>query len=63
MEPDKAGKLFGSSLYLLDGLKVKTAPTMAEAMPPSKSQSVLLVGDPVKVFDKELLEEFEASIP
>jgi hypothetical protein len=49
--------------YLLDGLNVKTAPQIAVAMPPIKSQSVLLVGVPLNVREMAELVEFDASMP
>jgi hypothetical protein len=44
-------------------LKVSTAPTIAAAMPPTRSHIVLLVGEPVTVRDTLELNEFEASMP
>lgn len=53
----------GRSHYVFDGLNVKTAPIMVDAMPPSRNHTDLCVGVPEKNRDTPEPTEFEASMP
>ena len=48
---------------LPEGRNVITAPTMADAQPPTNSHKVLFVGDPVKARETPELNESEALNP
>ena len=52
-----------SDQALLEGLSVKTPPTIAAALPPTSSHTVLSVGAPVNTRDTLELTESDALIP
>jgi hypothetical protein len=56
---------FGNQMIqvLPEGRNVITAPTMADAQPPTSSHKVLFVGDPVKARETPELNESEALNP